>query len=453
MTVDAQASPLATLQSIGIINAEHHRRALADPHAAELAGLTSLSDHLIWLIGRDIVSDRDLRNACTHVAGVYSGEEQDRYGDILEKALTAREQAMLAVNRTHLDALRALGLLTQAEIEQLLADIPPELVLSSPAEAFAYIDHNRELKRERVLEMRRRLADGDPERAELLRQVEVMDVERNDTMRAIRRSMLPGPGWLWTGAALLAVGLTVWNMVTPDAVPACDAPPITRTLNGLMLRAGIDARIAAPGTNQTMTPTLVAPKEVGYASETRVRGCTATLKVDGQNIPYAYTISGGGKQTSVTGASPAIVAARFGHLDAKGKFVNNAAPIGRAAAESALRAGVDKLMAGRLPPPAEQPGGIAKLAPSAPERSRQIAEVEPVAPCREITAGLAYSCRLLVEHNDPLMAALGANSSIELEGDFTFRRDTPTAAWAMSEQFGKEFTDAMARSRLKAIGR
>ena len=40
MTADLQASPLATLKALGLINADHYRRALAHPHIAELAVAT-----------------------------------------------------------------------------------------------------------------------------------------------------------------------------------------------------------------------------------------------------------------------------------------------------------------------------------------------------------------------------------------------------------------------------
>ncbi|NGZ84030.1 hypothetical protein [Duganella aceris] len=208
MTLDTQASPLATLQSIGIINAEHHRRALADPHATELDGLPGLADNLIWLIGRDIVSDQDLRNACTYVAGVYEGEEQDRYGDILEQALAAMAHAGRSLNHKSMATLRATGLLTQAEHDLLLPKIPPERALATPAAALAWIDHTGQLPRARVLQIRHALTDGDGERSAVLQELLVLDQERKAQLGAFWRDMLPP--WMWIALPLLAVGAYLW---------------------------------------------------------------------------------------------------------------------------------------------------------------------------------------------------------------------------------------------------
>jgi hypothetical protein len=208
MTTATQASPLATLQSIGIINADHHRRALADPHAAELDGLPGLGEHLIWLIGRDIYSEQDLRNACTYVAGVYQGEEQERYGDILEQALEAMAHAGHALSRDSLDTLRANGLVTPAEHALLLSKMPPGLSLTSPAAALAWIDQTGQLPRARVVQIRRALADGDGARAAILSELLVLDQQRKVALGAFWRDLLPP--WMWIALPLLALGACLW---------------------------------------------------------------------------------------------------------------------------------------------------------------------------------------------------------------------------------------------------
>jgi len=217
MTPDTQASPLATLQSIGIISAEHHRRALADPHAAELHGLTSLADHLIWLIGRDIVSEPDLRNACTYVLAVYEGEEQDRYGDILEEALEAMRHAGHSLNHESIGTLRTAGLLTQSEHDLLLPKIPPDLYLSTAAGALAWIDQTGQLPRARVLQIRREMADGSRGHADILRELLVLDQQRKSALGAFWRDMLPP--WMWIALSLLAIGLYLWFSFRPAAFP------------------------------------------------------------------------------------------------------------------------------------------------------------------------------------------------------------------------------------------
>jgi hypothetical protein len=217
MTTDTQASPLATLQSIGIINAEHHRRALADPHAAELDRLPGLADNLIWLIGRDIFSGQDLRNACTYVAGVYEGEEQDRYGDILDQALEAMANAGHALRHESMATLRATGLLTQAEHDLLLPRIPPERPLAKPAAALAWIDQTGQLPRARVLQIRQALTDGDGERSAILQELLVLDQQRKAELGSFWRDMLPP--WMWIAMPLLALAAYFWFSARPAAFP------------------------------------------------------------------------------------------------------------------------------------------------------------------------------------------------------------------------------------------
>lgn len=155
----------------------------------------------------------------------------------------------------------------------------------------------------------------------------------------------------------------------------------------------------------------------------------------------------------MTGASPAIVEARFGHIDDGGRFAHNAAPIGRAELERAFRDGVDQLSAasppGMLLLRQKMTGRIGIPGISAPERLREIAEVEPVASCRELKAGSAYSCPLLVERNDPQLAAIGASADTLLEGEFAFERDGADGRWVMADGFAESFAKAVAAARVK----
>lgn len=452
MTIETQASPLATLQSIGIISAEHHRRAMADPEVAELLLLLELADYMVWLIGHGIVSSEDLRRAWTHVTTNYSGEERVRYEEILKQTVETMKRGRRSISEASMGKLRDMALLTAGEHDLLLPRLPPDFCLSTPAVAFAWIELNGQLGSERLLQIRRAMTDGGSECQNILREVEVVEQQHRSAVRAFWRGIVTGPRLMWTGALLLLAAVVyILHIVAPP--PGCADPEITNGLNNMMLRARIDAVIAAPNIAGTGMPTLVDSKEVGYASETRVRGCLATLKSGDTERPYAYTIERGGigGGNSVTGASTAVVKARFGNLDAKGKFINNAAPIGRDNAESVFRSSFEKLVGGSPSSSSEdKPGRLPQFAPSAAQRTRAIAEIEPLAPCREIKAGLVYSCRLLVEYNDPLMLVL-THSSIELEGDFTFQREKESSPWTMSQAFGAEFSEILAKSSLEAV--
>ncbi|MYM98653.1 hypothetical protein [Duganella vulcania] len=463
MTSDTTTTTgLDTLLSIGIITAGQRRRALADPGASEVAAMESMSGQLVWMIQRDIVTPDDMAHACTRIETSYSEEEGARHLEIisetLAKYLSVREQ----INRDKLGALVSAALITQSELDRILPQLPQELLLESPGEALVWLTHNGHISGRRLKTFRRDGAGGDVRRTAILQEVERLDREYHDAKTAYLRALLPGPVWMWIAVPMLAFSVYIWHTVTPSAAPACTDPDISRTLDGLMLRASIDQRISSmrPSADATL-PRVSGIKEVGYASEPRIRGCKATLTIDKTETPYAFTIepSAPGKQDfAVVGASPAIVEARFGHLTTDGKFINTAEPIGRAAAERAFRAGVEQLMSSALPAgrrltPEPPMSGIPKLATSSPERSREIAEVEPLAPCREIAAGTAYSCRLLVERNDPLLAAIGRDGSTTLEGDFVFERDGATGPWHMAKGFDEAFVNAVAASRIQSLTR
>ena len=78
------------------------------------------------------------------------------------------------------------------------------------------------------------------------------------------------------------------------------------------------------------------------------------------------------------------------------------------------------------------------------ERTREIAEIEPLAPCKEISPGV-YACRLLIERNDPVLSMLNGGSAVMLEGDFTFQRSSAESAgngWSVTPQFAGELRQA-----------
>ncbi|GJJ01870.1 hypothetical protein RugamoR64_24080 [Duganella rhizosphaerae] len=451
---------LDTLHAIGIISAGQRRRALAEPGAAELAAMTSLSDQLVWMLQRDIVTPDDMQRACTHIGTTYAGEECERHLDIVSDTLTKLVSAREKINRDTLGVLASSGLITQAELDRILPHVPQNLLLESPGEAFVWMAQTGHISGRRLKDLRRDGAAGDVRRAGILQDVERLDREHNAAKSAFLRALLPGPAWMWIALPLLAFSVYIWNTVGPAPTPGCADKATIGTLNALMLRVSIDGSNSAMGRSEPVgQPRITDVKEVGYASEPRIRGCKATLKAQDDAMPYAFTIepSATDKQDfNVIGASPAIVEARFGHLAPDGKFVNLAEPVGRAAAERAFRAGVEQMMASALPgarhlKPDTPSSDIPKLAPDSPERSREIAEVEPIAPCREIAAGTAYSCRLLIERNDPLLTAIGASSSTTLEGDFVFVRDGATGPWRMGDGFNEAFAKAVAAARMGAV--
>jgi hypothetical protein len=267
--------------------------------------------------------------------------------------------------------------------------------------------------------------------------------------------LLPGSPWLWLAGLTLALGGPLWYVLAPAAAPACDAGDTVDTVRRMLLQAPAPAHADIhPGATPLPAgaPTLSEVKEVGYAAGSRVRGCAARLEVHGVRTPYAYTIAPSADDASrftAGAAAPALVAARFGRIDADGGFGNKAEPLGRDKLERAFRAGVDTLRhdgaGARQIGMLEQMRRAAARGRGARERLREIAELEPLGACRPLKGGSHYACRLMIERNDPLLAAIGVGSSTILQGDFTFER--AGAAWRVSPAFADELAQTVRRGR------
>jgi len=457
MTLDPQASTLYALRDAGIVSPAQYRRALAHPLFNELAGHSDPADYLVWLVCRDIMSEDQLQQAGAQVASTLTGDELERHQQTVATALQKVERLRDSLNVGHFDTLAAEALITPAEREEALKHIAPDHLLASPAAALAWMALSGVIGAERLSAAAVRSASGGAQQAAILTEASDLHAKaRAEVKGAVLDTLFPGPRWLWIGAPVLVVAYVIWNVVRPVSVPTCTDANVARTVANMMLRASIGARIANPlqALHQApSTPTVHDIKEVGLATETGTRGCVAKLNLAETEIPYAFTIApakGDKDAYIVTGAEPAIVQARYGHLDAKGAFANKAEPVGRAEVERAFRSGADSLKMGRTPP-----GGAGEksnpLSTPAPERTREIAEIEPLEPCREVKPGTVYSCRLLIERNDPLLDAIGAGSGTLIDSAFTFERDGTTGPWRVSANFADEYVRAVAKARIDAI--
>lgn len=458
MTLDPQASILHVLRDAGIVSPAQYRRALADPRFGELAGHSDPAEYLVWLVCRDIMSEQQLRQASARIAATSTGDELEVHEETIVSALRMLESVRESLNKQWFDELVAENLITPAERDLGLEHLSAENVLASPAAALAWMALSEVISGSRLSDAAIRAAPAGTRQADIL--AEASDIHtktRAGVRNAIIGAIFPGPRWLWIGTPVLVVAFMIWLAVKPATVPKCTDSDIARSVNNMVLRASIDARVANPlaALNQSPpTPRVHDIKEVGFAAETGIRGCIATLKADEEQIPYAFTIAPSQREKdeyTVTGAEPAIVRARFGRLDADGAFLNKAEPIGRAEVERAFRSGADSVSMGRTPGRQQRDPGNA-LSTIAPERNREIAEVEPMGPCREIKKGTVYSCPLLIERNDALLAVIGGGSSMLIDSSFTFERDSATAPWRVSAAFSEEYMRAVAAARMKAVG-
>ena len=250
-----------------------------------------------------------------------------------------------------------------------------------------------------------------------------------------------------------------WYAFAPTSVPACDAASTRTTLDSLMRRVSMDMRMRQldpNGGRVIETPTVGSMREIGYLRPERIRGCMAVMTQGDSKEQMAYTIGPAepkGDDMVVRGADVAIVEARFGNLDADGRPLYNAEPIGREAMEKAFREGAAPLGAARSASaarmrPRTDPGLVRKD----PNRSRAIAEIEPTGPCRKLEDGSGHACPLVVEYNDSLMGALsGSDSSLPVRGEFTFV-EGDDGEWRVGDDFAQTFMRKVLEARMGSIG-
>lgn len=411
------------LHVLKLLTRRQREQALAHPDLPLLAIGTPIPDTLLWLYRRQIVTAEDVTSLSLSVARNYSGDE-------LALRLSILQQLVAVLNRESLDTLHDETLIEPALYQQALEHLPGDVLLPTPGETLNWMLHVGLLPHAQFKAMAQRVEAGGSDEAK--RAVGHAQARQDEHKKAVRGVILdgvfPGSRLTWLIVAPLALAGMVWYLMSGNSVPECDATNTVDTVTRMLNKA------TPEGVGKA---SLHDVKEAGYASSQKIRGCLATITLDGEKIDYAYTVarddSGSKRRISYVGAQPLLVRTRFGSIT-DGDFAQQAKPLGREALETAFRAGMD---GARIMP---QPRQAFSLTQSA-ERRREIAEIEPLAPCKEISPGV-YSCRLLIERNDALLGMLNGGSAVMQEGEFTFQRDAAGNGWSVTPQFAVELRQA-----------
>ena len=470
----AAANPDAflALLSYGLITDAQHDAVLAHPETATLPPIPGPAHALAWMCAKGLVTQEEIDAAV------------ERLEEASPPAATADDAAYVAYDAEELVELGDRGItheavsalfndgLVDAETRDMALEETPLVgsVPSAPAATLAWMVIDGPLEKE-LFEATRAEVAAEPafamaaERARIVAEAQeeiAADEKSTGAWRAAAQGKRRRGAWLSRLVVLAVVGGLGWYFFAPEGVPACNADTTRKTLQGLMLRVSIDAR--TQGLREVGIPALSGLREVGYRKDERIRGCMATMTRGDETQSIAYTIGpdsakNGNGQMTVRGAHPVIVEARFGNLDAKGKPLYNAEPIGRAAAEKAFRDGVAALQSSspaaamlerQLERQRARQRSTAGLVVTDADREREIADFEPTGPCRVHEDGVSRVCPLVVEYNDSLLATIGRARSLPLTGEFTFVQDN--GDWRMSDDFAKRFTRAVTEARLIGLG-
>ncbi|WP_308924665.1 hypothetical protein [Janthinobacterium sp. J1-1] len=426
MTSNQPASPHTSIEALHVLKLLTRRQreqALAHPELPQLAIGTPLPDALLWLYRRQIIASEDVTSLSLSVARHYSGDE-------LALRLSILQQVVEVLNRESLDALRDEAIIAPELHQQALQHLPDEVLLPTPGEALNWMAHVGLLPRAQFKSTVQRIeAGGSDDAKRVVRHTQARQDEHKKAVRGVvLDGLFPGSRLAWLIAAPLALAGMVWYLFSSNSVPECDATDTISTVTRMLNKA------APEGVGKA---SLQDVKEAGYASSHNIRGCLATIALDGEKVDYAYTVarddSGSKNRISYAGAQPMLVRARFGTIE-DGDFAQQAKPLGREALEQAFRAGMD---GARIMPRPRQAFSLTQSM----ERTREIAEIEPLAPCKEISPGV-YSCRLLIERNDALLGMLNGGVAVMQEGEFTFQRDAAGNGWSVTPQFAGELRQA-----------
>lgn len=411
------------LHVLKLLTRRQREQALAHPDLPQLAIGTPLPDTLLWLYRRQIVTSEDVTSLSSSVARHFSGDE-------LALRLSILQQVVEVLNRESLDHLRDEAIITPELYQQALPHLPGDVLLPTPGEALNWMLHVGLLPRAQFKTTVQRIeAGGSDDAKRVVRHAQARQDEHKKAVRGVvLDGLFPGSRLAWLIGAPLALAGMVWYVMSGNSVPECDSTDTLTTMTRMLNKA------APEGTGKA---SLHDVKEAGYASSQHIRGCLATIALDGEKMDYAYTVarddSGSKSRISYTGAQPLLVQARFGTIR-DGDFAQQAKPLGREALEKAFRDGMD---GARIMP---QPRQAFSLTQSM-ERTREIAEIEPLAPCKEISPGI-YSCRLLIERNAALLGMLNGGTAVMQEGEFTFQRDAAGNGWSVTPQFALELRQA-----------
>lgn len=462
MTSDANPDAFLALLTQGLISNTQHDAARADPEAAALPSLPSPAHALAWMRVRGLVTEEEQNAALDRIA-----DDAPHADDAADTAIDADDLVELAEQGITHEAIEALfkdGLIDTETRDMALAETPVKgTVPTAPAATLAWLATEGPLERERFDALRAQIA-AEPafalaaERTRIVAEAQALIEADEQAVKAwqarAQRSRRIG-AWKFIVAVVVIGGGLGWYVFAPASVPACDAASTRKTLDSLMRRVAMDVRMRhldPNGGTVIETPSVGSMREVGYRKPERVRGCVAVMTRGDSRESMAYTIGPTEPKSDemvVRGADVAIVEARFGHLDADGRPLYNAEPIGREAMEKAFREGAAPLST--APSMRTRPRNDSGLVRKDPNRSREIAEIEPTGPCRKLDDGAGHACPLVVEYNDSLLGALtGSDTSLPVAGEFTFVEDN--GSWRVSDDFPKTFVRRVLEARLSSMG-
>ena len=467
MNSSSNQDALSMLYELSLITESQRDLARQHPDASQaLAPDFKLGEVLAWMVSRDIVPEEEFLTTAANLMESFSDDALLERESVIDVAQEKLCDIKFMLNHRTLSVLLDEHVITEAQFARIVEALPSDGAFASPAAAMMWIIINDLLSDDEQqaiqtqLEVERTLPSAHSRVAILAETNEKLQEAQAIIHQAAKQqfwdNVFPGGRWLWAAGFVLVFGGFSWYAFSPTPTPACDSSNIVKTVDNMMFAIKIAARPNIIQHTRSTMHGLRRPREVGYLAAEKIRGCVGAIGIDNSELPYGYTITPSPDNRSefvVAGTNPEIVMARFGHIDAQGRLANQAEPVGRKNLETAIRAGVfalqEKTGSHRaLDRLRELNQPKSSLITTDPKREREVADLEPIGPCRVLTAGTRYSCDVMLERNDALLAALSGSGLTIVNATFTLERDSEASHWRVSSDFTKEYIEAITRSRL-----
>ncbi|MES2247460.1 MAG: hypothetical protein V4645_09275 [Pseudomonadota bacterium] len=280
-------------------------------------------------------------------------------------------------------------------------------------------------------------------------------LQRASFERQFWSDIFPGPRWAWLTGGAAVIVFAGWFFLAPDATPSCEDERVAGALRRALVEVAFgDSSRRWPGTAEDRSNLLLARfthiKEIGYIKAERSRGCTATLSMEDSSLPIAFTVGPeqGSKEILVRAGDQRVIEAKYGRANKDGTLPTFGAPIGKAQLSAAFSSGVEAFEKKTAPINASALKEMERRRGIDPDR-KTVQSVEPLADCLVVEPDKKYACRLQVQYIDRAMAILGKSEVQVVQGDFDFVKQG--AGWAVSDNFSRQYLDAVVRGRLGAL--
>ncbi|MYM91305.1 hypothetical protein GTP91_29530 [Rugamonas sp. FT82W] len=219
------------------------------------------------------------------------------------------------------------------------------------------------------------------------------------------------------------------------SLPDCDDDRVLASIDKMMRGSEQErAAILGHGNARSGIPAVSGIRLISQYESPAIRACAGTLTFGRVKRPFGFILESKGDEGAygLAGGVPAIIEERLEQWDRKRHFSHRhytPDPMGTPALRKAFFAGVGQLADG--------------------QRERDaIQDLLPAATCNQAWRHVGlYRCRMLVERDDPALAAAGLPASTLLDSEFSFQRDDSGQAWRPAPGFAEDFRRAVQAAR------